>query len=155
ENRSDAIARPPTSGEVTTDVVFRGLTYAFAVLTLLLVLFLVVQIAWVGWPAMHKYGFDFLKGRVWDGKIFGILPEIWGTLYSSIVGVGLGTVFGLAIAIFLSEDFVPPRLELVFKNIIELLAAIPSVVYGLWGIFVVIPAIRPLCLWLHENMGWV
>jgi phosphate transport system permease protein len=155
EVRSDAIARPPTRAEVTTDLAFRGLTYAFAALTLLLVIFLVLQIAWVAWPAMHKYGFDFLKGRTWDGKVFGILPEIWGTLYSSVVGVALGALFGLAIAIFLSEDFVPPKLELFFKNVIELLAAIPSVVYGLWGIFVVIPAIRPACNWLNEYLGWI
>jgi phosphate transport system permease protein len=123
--------------------------------TLLVVVFLVLQIGWVAWPAMHRYGFDFLRGRVWDGKQFGILPEIWGTLYSSILGVGLGTAFGLAIAIFITEDFVPPKLEIFFKNVIELLAAIPSVVYGLWGIFVVIPAIRPTCTWLYQNVGWI
>ena len=61
----------------------------------------------------------------------------------------------MAIAIFLTEDFLPRKLEIFFKNIIELLAAIPSVVYGLWGIFVVIPTIRPACNWLLDNLGWV
>jgi phosphate transport system permease protein len=156
EEKLDAIARPPTRAETNIDVTFRALTHLFAWVTLLVVVFLVLQIAWVAWPAMQKYGFEFLRGRVWDGsKQFGILPEIWGTLYSSIIGVGLGTAFGLAIAIFLTEDFVPPKLEIFFKNVIELLAAIPSVVYGLWGIFVVIPAIRPACTWLHDNLGWI
>jgi phosphate transport system permease protein len=156
EEKLDAIARPPTRAEANMDVTFRALTHIFAWITLLVVVFLVLQIAWVAWPAMHKYGFEFLRGRVWDGsKQFGILPEIWGTLYSSAIGVGLGTLFGLAIAIFLTEDFVPPKLEIFFKNVIELLAAIPSVVYGLWGIFVVIPAIRPACTWLHDNVGWI
>ena len=58
-------------------------------------------------------------------------------------------------AIFLTQDFLPPRLAQVFRTIVELLAAIPSVVYGLWGIFVVIPAIRPLANWLHETLGWI
>ena len=49
----------------------------------------------------------------------------------------------------------PDRLEALLKNLVELLAAIPSVVYGLWGIFVIIPLIRPWCNWLHENLGWI
>ena len=48
----------------------------------------------------------------------------------------------------------PDSLEMLLKNLVELLAAIPSVVYGLWGIFVIIPLIRPGCNWLHENLGW-
>jgi phosphate transport system permease protein len=155
EKEPGSVSRPPTRFENLADRAFRGLTFAFAWLTLLAVLFLVVQIGRVGYPAMREYGLDFLTTTTWDGKHFGILPEIWGTLYSSVVGVGLGALFGLAIAIFLTENFVPPRLELVFKNVIELLAAIPSVVYGLWGIFVVIPAIRPACSWLHAHLGWV
>jgi phosphate transport system permease protein len=154
EEKQEGVARAPTPGEVTTDRIFRGLTKAFAWFTLLLVVFLVVQIGIVAWPAMSRYGIDFLRTTTWDGKEnFGILPEIFGTLYSSILGVGIGTVFGLAIAIFLTEDFLPPKLEIACKNVIELLAAIPSVVYGLWGIFVVIPWIRPACNWMHDNFG--
>src|SRR5262249_17035210 len=71
------------------------------------------------------------------------------------LGVALGALFGIAVAIFITQDFLPPKLEFALKNIIELLAAIPSVVYGLWGIFVVIPAIRPAANWIHENFGAV
>jgi phosphate transport system permease protein len=151
---SDSVSRPPTAGEIFWDRGFRALTMVFAWATLLTVIFLVADIGWAGYPAMRDYGTDFLTTTTWDGRHFGILPEIWGTLFSSIVGVGLGALFGVAIAIFLTEDFLPPRLELVCKNVIELLAAIPSVVYGLWGIFVVIPAIRPSCNWIHEHLGW-
>jgi phosphate transport system permease protein len=56
-------------------------------------------------------------------------------------------------AIFLTQDFLPARLALLFRTTVELLAAIPSVVYGLWGIFVVVPAIRPAASWLHEHLG--
>ena len=64
-------------------------------------------------------------------------------------------MFGVSIAIFLSQDFLPRKLEVLLKNIIELLAAIPSVVYGLWGIFVVIPMLRPPANWLHEHLGQI
>jgi phosphate transport system permease protein len=89
----------------------------------------------------------------------------------------LGTAFGVAAAVFMSEGFVgaaafavlhrfdlhlhptwgrlPEQLERLLKNLIELLAAIPSVVYGLWGLFVVIPLIRPICSWLHLELGWI
>jgi phosphate transport system permease protein len=83
------------------------------------------------------------------------LPEIWGTLYSSLLALFLGGVFGIAIAIFLTQDFIHHRLALVFRTIVELLAAIPSVVYGLWGIYVLIPIIRPGADWLHENFDWI
>src|SRR5208283_4048275 len=63
--------------------------------------------------------------------------------------------FGVVIAIFLTQDFLPPSLQIIFKNIIELLAAIPSVVYGLWGIFVLIPLIRPYCEWLYTKLSWI
>ncbi len=91
-----------------------------------------------------------------DGTVhYGILPEIWGTIYSSVLGVGIGALFGVAVAIFLTQDFIPSRIEVFIKNVVELLAAIPSVVYGLWGIFVVIPAIRPSAQWLNEHVGWI
>jgi len=58
-------------------------------------------------------------------------------------------------AIFLTQDFLPPRLAQVFRTIVELLAAIPSVVYGLWGLFVVVPAMRPIADWLFSKLGWI
>lgn len=150
----------------------------FAWATILLVVYIVFKITMSAMPAMKTYGFGFLTGITWDPNTeeYGILPEIWGTLYSSLLALLIGTVFGVAVAIFLSEGFcsgfvygvlklfnlqfhpffgkLPAQVEGLLKNVIELLAAIPSVVYGLWGIFVVIPMIRPACNWLHENMGW-
>jgi phosphate transport system permease protein len=136
---------------------FRGLTFAFAWLTIVLMLYLLWKVGGNAAPAMQKYGLSFITSTTWDvnkGQ-FGVLPEIWGTLYSSVLALLLGGFFGLAIAIFLTQDFLPPRLEVVCKNIVELLAAIPSVVYGLWGIFVLIPAIRPIADWLHASLKWL
>jgi len=151
-----SISQPPTAGEMALDRAFRALTWGFGWLTVLVVVLLVVLVGWQASPAIREYGLKFITGTDWDaGKnVFGILPEIWGTLYSSILGVLLGGFLGVTVAIFLTEHFLPPWLEDVFTMIVNLLAAIPSVVYGLWGIFVVIPAIRPFCNWLHMSFGW-
>jgi phosphate transport system permease protein len=153
----DTIARPPTQWERSSDWSFRNLTRLMALLVIGLVGWLVLEIAFTARPAIEEHGTEFLTTSEWNPKAkeFGIAPQVGGTLYSSILGVGLGALFGLAVAIYLTQDFLPPKLEIVLKNIVELLAAIPSVVYGLWGIFVVIPAIRPACNWLHEMFGTV
>lgn len=84
---------------------------------------------------MEKHGLDVLFGTVWDvnqGK-YGILPAIWGTLYSAFIALLIAGVFGVSMAIFLTQDFLPAQLAAIFRTIVELLAAIPSVVYGLWA----------------------
>jgi phosphate transport system permease protein len=151
------IAQPPRPAEKFLDVGFRRLTLVFAWVTILLVFLIIWQIGRTAAPAIQTHGVGFLTGSKWDPNKyeFGIAPQIGGTLYSSILGVFLGSVFGVAVAIFLSQDFIPPFWELTLKNIIELLAAIPSVVYGLWGIFVVIPALRPVAGWLHDTLPGV
>jgi phosphate transport system permease protein len=173
------ISQPPSAFETAADRIFRRCTLAVAWFTVLLVFWLVFSIGRQAIPSIRTYGLGFLSGTEWDSNRahFGILPAIVGTLYSSILGLAIGTVFGLAIAIFLSEGFLssgldsalgalrlsqyswlsslPNRIENVLKITVELLAAIPSVVYGLWGIFVVIPFIRPPADWLHSHLGWI
>jgi phosphate transport system permease protein len=84
-----------------------------------------------------------------------VLPEIWGTLYSSLLALLIGGAFGIGIAVFLTQGFVHRQVAAVFRTVVELLAAIPSVVFGLWGIYVLIPALRPVADWLHTNLGMV
>lgn len=155
--QSDSVCQPPTSMEFLADRSFRALARIGVVLILALVVALVFEIGHKAIPGMQKYGMDMLVGTVWDvnQNKFGILPAIWGTLYSSLIALLIGGFFGISMAIFLTQDFLPARLAAVFRTIVELLAAIPSVVYGLWGIFVVIPAIRPLTDWLHSALGWI
>jgi phosphate transport system permease protein len=179
ESRPGDIARAPSRGQMLVDRVFRIACLVFACLTVVLVTFIVLRIAFSAAPAVRGYGLGFLTGRVWDPNTerYGILAEIWGSLYTSLLALALGTAFGLAAAVFLSEGYLgqaafallrrvnlhlhpvwgemPDRLEQVLKNLIELLAAIPSVVYGLWGLFVLIPLIRPACNWLHLKLGWI
>jgi phosphate transport system permease protein len=151
----ETTCRPPTSFEYGSDWVFRRLTFGVALFCIGIVVLLVAQIAISAAPAIEDYGADFLTSKAWNprDREFGIAPQIGGTLYSSILGVALGTLFGVAVAIFLTQDFIPYKWEITIKNIVELLAAIPSVVYGLWGIFVVIPLIRPAANWLHAHFG--
>ena len=159
EQERPTIARPPTGFEKGADVTFQWLTRIFAWLTILVVFLIVGLIAWQASPAIQRFGLGFITDATWspdlnpDKAKFGILPEIFGTLFSSLIGVAIGSLFGVAVAIFLTQDFIPRWLENIFKTIVNLLAAIPSVVYGLWGIFVVIPAIQPACNWLHDHLG--
>jgi phosphate transport system permease protein len=174
-----AITQAPSGLQRVTDSVFRGLCYSFAWLSVLLVVFIVLRIAWAAAPAMRQYGLGFLTTRTWDQNHdkYGILPEIWGTLYTSVLALAIGGAFGVAAAVFLSEGYLgefvfavlkvfhvefhpfwgklPQRTEDILKNLVELLAAIPSVVYGLWGLFIVIPLIRPACNWVHMKVGWI
>ncbi len=107
-------------------------------------------------PAVRKFGAAFIGSSTWDPvkDRYGIQPAIWGTLYSSLLAVAMATPFGVAIAIFLTERIVPAPIQTLLGRSIELLAAIPSVVYGLWGILVVVPSLRGPSQWLHEHLGW-
>jgi phosphate transport system permease protein len=153
---ASTITRPPSGGERTIDSIFRGIAYACAAIIVLLVIAILWELGQKAAPAMAEYGLGFWYGTTWDvnKEQFGVLPEIWGTLYSSLLALLLGGVFGVSIAIFLTQDFIHHRLALIFRTIVELLAAIPSVVYGLWGIYVLIPLIRPTADLLHEQFAW-
>jgi phosphate transport system permease protein len=152
-----SVAQPPSAFDEYSDRLVRGLTLVCAAAVILLVTYIVLKIAWTARPAVQRFGLGLITSTTWDTNrdLFGLLPAIWGTLYSSILGLAIGTFFGLSIAIVLSQDFLPPSVEAVLKTLIELLAAIPSVVYGLWGIFVVIPVVRPLAAWCTDHLGWI
>lgn len=139
------------------DRVFRAVARVGVILILAVVFALIFEVGRKALPGMQEHGFDVLLGSVWDvnQNKYGILPAIWGTLYSALIALVIAGFFGISMAIFLTQDFLPVRLAAVFRTIVELLAAIPSVVYGLWGIYVVIPAIRPLTTWLHSELSWI
>src|SRR5262245_29019968 len=103
-----SVARPPTPGEMATDRTFRGLTYAFAWFTILVVVLIVGGIGRQAWPVMHRFGTSPITSDKWDAgkEQFGLLPEIWGTVYSSVLGVAIGSLFGVAVAIFLTQDYI-------------------------------------------------
>jgi len=156
ELHDGSLARPPSAAEIGADRGFRILAFGAGFATIGLLLFILFIIGEEALPSMQREGLAFLTSNVWSPgqHQYGILAEIWGTLYSSLLALAIAGFFGVAMALFLTQDFLPSRLAYVFRLIIEMLAAIPSVVYGLWGIFVVIPTIRPTANWLHEYFGW-
>ena len=163
------ISRPPTGREIFIDRAFRRLSYTFAMLTVLLVVAIVVEIGGDALPTIRKLGVNFLTEKTWDPhqEVYGIRPHIWGTLYSSVLALVIGTVFGVAVAIFLSERFLstfifailrrfglqfhpfwgklPDRMELLLKNLIELSGGDSQCGLRTVGIFVVIPLLVPVC----------
>jgi phosphate transport system permease protein len=152
-----AITRPPSTFDHFVDRTFRAFASIAAGAIIVLLAYILWKIGAKAAPAVGEYHLSFLMTSIWDvqaGK-FGILPEIWGTLYSSLLALLIGGFFGLTAAIFLTQDFLPPQVAMVFRTLIEMLAAIPSVVFGLWGIFVVIPTIRPIADALYDRLGWL
>ena len=122
---------------------FRLGTGAVALLVPLLVAGIAIVLTWDSLLSVRQFGLRFWVNSTWDpvAGIFGAFPFIWGTLYSSLLALLLSTPIALGIAVFLSDLSPRPlRQPLVFLT--ELLAAIPSIVYGLWGIFVLVPAVR-------------
>ncbi|HKG45187.1 MAG TPA: phosphate ABC transporter permease subunit PstC [Pyrinomonadaceae bacterium] len=127
----------------TGDAVFRVLMLLVALLMVGIVVAMVVALAVESMPSIRQFGFSFLKNRGWNpikGE-FGALPFIYGTVASSLIALLISVPFSLGIAIFLVEQ-APHYIARPVGFLVELLAAIPSVVYGLWGIFVLAPFLR-------------
>jgi len=157
EAGAGSASQAPTGGEYLSDRLFRATAWAAAAFVILLLLYIFYQIGGLALPAIRDHGLGFLTSAVWNPTAgeFGILAEIWGTLYSSLLALVIAGVFGVGVAIFLTQNFLPARVAYVFRTVVEMLAAIPSVVYGLWGIYVVIPAIRPAANWLNDSLGFI
>src|SRR5437660_9954029 len=136
---AQAMARPSRFG----DKAFEWLTLAMA----LTVVVLVILIGWELWHgsvlAIKKFGFHFLVTSTWDpvANQFGALPFIYGTLVSSLIALVIAVPLGIATAAYLT-DLAPLWIRQPLASLIEMLAAIPSVILGLWGIFVMIPWLR-------------
>ncbi len=128
------------------DFVFKNLTLIFAILVFSLVFLMALEMYRGSRLAIEKFGWSFLTTSTWDPvqEIFGALPFIFGTVASSLVALVIAFPLSLGIAVFLSE-LCPRWLEQPLSFLVELLAAIPSIVYGLWGIFVMVP-------WLRTNV---
>ncbi len=141
----------------TGDTIFRAVMFAAALFVLLIVIAMIVALASHSTLSIRQFGFGFLTSREWNPvkDQFGALAFIYGTVASSLIALLISVPLSLGIAIFLVEQ-APHYLARPITFLIELLAAIPSVVYGLWGIFVLAPFLRvhvepPLARWF----GWL
>ncbi len=125
---------------------FQRILHLSAISILLLVLGILFTLYWNSLPSMKAFGLKFLYGKTWDpvSGVFGSLPFLVGTLLTSFLALLISVPFSLAISIFLEEYFRGGILSTILKSAVELLAGIPSVIYGFWGIFVLAPIIRSL-----------
>jgi phosphate transport system permease protein len=139
------------------DRFFRGLTQAFAGLVLLSVLGMLVSLFGGAWPALKTFGFKFLTSKEWNPVTnqFGALASLYGTVVTSLIALVIGVPVSFGIALVISE-LAPRWLKRPLGVAIELLAAIPSIIYGMWGLFVFAPAFSAhLQPWLTDHLaGW-
>jgi phosphate transport system permease protein len=136
---------------------FMVLTWVASAAAVLTLLWILESIITPAWPAIQKTGVSFLTSTVWDVNRdrYGALPFLIGTTVSSLIALCIALPLGVFIALFLSENFLPLGVRQFIRFIVELLAAIPSVVYGLWGIAVVIPLVQQFGGYLSDYLGFI
>jgi phosphate transport system permease protein len=139
------------------DRVFRSILFVAAATMVVIVAAMVAMMFSYSLPTIERFGLSFLIGRDWNPSMgsFGALPFIYGTIVSSVIALVIAVPISVGVAVFLTEQ-APVRIARPIAFLVELLAAIPSVVYGLWGIFVLAPFIREyLGAFLQENLGFI
>jgi phosphate transport system permease protein len=139
------------------DLIFEKLTLLFAISVFLLVILMAYEMYQGSLPSIRKFGWSFLFNSTWDPvqEIYGALPIIFGTIVSSVLALLIALPLSIGVAVFLAE-VAPPWLEKPMSFLVELLAGIPSVIYGLWGIFVLVPWLRnDVEPWLSDKFGFL
>jgi phosphate transport system permease protein len=139
------------------DPLFKMMTLVFAVAVAGLVVLIIIEMARNSTLTFAKFGLGFIAGERWDPvrEEFGALPFIYGTTVSSIIGLLIAVPVSLGVAVFLTQH-APRSLRTPISFLVQLLAAIPSVVYGLWGIFVLAPLLRDhVYPWIQSTLGFL
>jgi phosphate transport system permease protein len=136
---------------------FLVITWLMSIAAVVTLLWIVVSIVLPAWPAIRQTGLGFFVGTAWDANRdrYGALPFLIGTTLTSLIALCISLPLGVFIALFLSENFLPVSVRQTIRFVVELLAAIPSVVYGLWGIAVLIPIVQVLGGVLSERIGFI
>jgi phosphate transport system permease protein len=137
-------------------MIFPRLTLVFAMIIVAILVGFVVVLYRDALPAIREFGLSFFTTSTWDPvkQIFGALPSAYGTLVTSAIALLIGVPVSLGAAIFLSE-VAPSWLRGPVSFLVELLAAIPSVIIGLWGIFILVPTLKPVEVWLSSHLGFL
>lgn len=150
------LRRRPAS-ERLLDIVFRQLSLALASVVAIVLLGIFLTLIQGSHEAVRTFGVSFLTTSAWDpvNERYGAFVAIYGTLVTSLLALLIAVPLGVGTALFITEDLIPPKLRELIGLMVELLAAIPSVVLGLWAIFVMEPAIRPALQLLHSTLGWI
>lgn len=158
ESRSaEFTLRRRPAAEKLVDEGFRHLTFVLAAAVAVVLVAIFVTVSRGSWEAIQAFGWRFLSTSAWDpvNEKYGAFTAIYGTLVSSLLALVFAVPLGVGTALFITEDLLPRNLRNGIGVMVELLAAIPSVVLGLWAIFVLEPAIRPFLQLLHTSLGWM
>jgi phosphate transport system permease protein len=136
------------------DRVFYHVTRATAFAIIILAALLVIDLLRGSWEAIGHFGFRFLTGTTWDpvAQEFGVLPPAVGTLVKSLIGLLIAVPISFGSAIFIAF-YIPKHLRAIISYPIELLAGIPSIIFGLWGLLIMVPVVRVVQVWLKANFG--
>ena len=136
------------------DAGFRWLAIGAAALVLLILGLIAITMTNRSMPVLSRMGLDFFTTRRWSASdgLFGALPFLWGTLYTAVIAVALAVPVSLAVALFITQ-VAPPWLKRPLVYVIDLLAVIPSVVFGLWGVLVLSEPIQRFYLRVHEGVA--
>ena len=147
--------RPPM--EKSVDGGFRILAIVLASVVAMVLLAILIVVFWGSLDSMGRYGWSFLVTSNWNPvkDEYGAFTAIYGTLLTSLLALLIAVPLGVGTAIFITENIIPLRIRTLIGLMVELLAAIPSVVLGLWAIFVMEPFIRPFLEVLHITLGWL
>lgn len=156
DGRPSAVKQALARERSFADPAFRAIVYLCAAAVFAIVVLILYELIVKSHPAMVKFGFKFLAKQVWDpvNEDFGALPFVYGTLVSSLVALAIAVPLSIGTALFLTE-ICPRAIRATMQLLVELLAAIPSVIYGLWGIFVLAPFLRRhVQPFLGTYLGW-
>ena len=151
-----AIASSALTNRNRGDRIYRVVLTTLGLLLPALLIAFALELVSNSWPSIKRFGMQFLVSSTWDpvAEVYGAAPMIFGTLVSSLLALLIAVPLSLGVAIFLTE-FAPKWMRQPVAFLVELLAAIPSVVYGLWGIFVLIPFLRTVVAPpLRAVLGW-
>jgi phosphate ABC transporter permease protein PstC len=156
-NRGDRsiLERSPLSR--LPDRVLKWTLTGLAAAILALIAFFFVRLLGEAWPVFSHYGlWDFVTANQWvpSKEMFGALPLIVGTLITSAIALAIGVPVAVASAVYITE-LAPPRVKQPLTILVELLAAVPSVVYGLWGVFFLIPTLKPAEQWFGRTFDFL
>jgi phosphate transport system permease protein len=140
------------------DDIFKLVSALFASSIFLLLGLMVYELVKGSWLSIQTFGLNFIVGTIWDptvSRVFGVLPLILGTLVTSAIALLIGVPISLGVGLVLSE-YMPKKIGFAISFLVELLAAVPSVIYGLWGMFVLIPFLRDhVYLYLRAVFGFI
>jgi phosphate transport system permease protein len=150
------VPRRPASSLPGADRTFHILAFAIGAMVLLITGAIGAFLAWQSIPTLHHYGLHFFIQNQWQPEedLIGISAVLIGTLDVAVVALVIAFPVALTTALYISE-YAPPRIKGLLVSMVDLMAAVPSIVYGLWGFFLVQPLAVPVAHWLHENLGFL